>query len=97
MRAFKYFLLGSAGLLISAVIIALISAQNALDDDFQHSRQATELAPLTDTADDGLVKVEMGDYHYRARIAGFNDTDTLGITTQQPHLVDSSSNGCPLI
>jgi pimeloyl-ACP methyl ester carboxylesterase len=74
-RAFKYLLLGSAGLLISAVIIALISAQNALDGDFQHSRQATELAPLTDTADDGLVKVAMGDYHYRARISGFNDTD----------------------
>jgi len=71
-KLFKWLLLGTAGTIISVLLILDIGARVSRDYDYQHTQDTQALPAFSPGTSASLVRITANGQEFRARIAGFD-------------------------
>lgn len=72
LRILKYIFLSALTLLVLAVFVFAASSRMSMDKGFAHTSDTKDLPAFTRTSGTGIVRIDVGDMTFRARIAGFD-------------------------
>jgi pimeloyl-ACP methyl ester carboxylesterase len=71
LKAIKWFLIAGLIALVAVAVLLSIGSYTSMDHDYLHTQATAALPEFTQDTTDGLVRIEAGDFEYRARVAGF--------------------------
>jgi pimeloyl-ACP methyl ester carboxylesterase len=71
----KFFAYGIFGLVLALVGIAAIGSYFSLDRNFNHTRATADLPVLESGTSNGLIQLDANGMTFRARVAGFDNSD----------------------